>query len=445
VYASAVLGDVQLLQKILRHAAELNTDIALAAVECVPNAWCDCSPGVELDLATAYLGLISATKSPEVCSAAMMQLAETFDKKFAQTMPAEKPVNFHSVVDDDIRVFSLDISTLQKAVKGRKETPSLLNARITISGAIPLFKEFSYHLLHRSGEPDRRYLQHWGRMLSAAGEANNDFETRYAAAAALAMFYGNSQINGYICSDGHTASSLFALYDTLNDDDDEIRDLGAKTVSSLLGKSLVPLAAQVEFADWICKQHYNRPGFAWSVVHRMSGNTSYDAISRCGPELLRAEDQLLHAMKEDDSLFVEEEQNLFLDEIREGKVWCQVFESVSNDHLKEEEVAKAWGKPKRSLEAWALEGLKALIDFLQKDDGPLGWASKPSVFAICMRIILSACAILHCRGGMSVESSGTGAEDRVKDNLNLLLEQFVKLGKEKRIHERLLFEVGGRF
>lgn len=259
----------------------------------------------------------------------------------------------------------------------------------------------------------------------------------------MATFYGNSQINGYICNDKYTIPSLFALYDTLNDDDDEIRDLGASTVSSLLGKSLVPLAAQMEFANWISMHHSEVSLFAWNVVRRMTGSTGYEAIENSGGQIRSAEDQFFKAMKDDDSLFVEEEQNLFIDEIREAELWCQIFEKVSIDRSKEAEVMRIWGKPHEELADWVLKGLEALSSLLAKADGPLGWTSKPAVFSICMRIVLSANSILRHHEDINPEGD-LGAKSRVVEEIANALEKFSALGKEKRIHERLLFEVAGR-
>lgn len=173
VYTSAITVDVESLQKALKHTAELNTDIALAAVECVSDSWANCSSAMSLDVAKAYLGLITVTDSIEVCSAALSQLADTFESRFKYAKPAGKTTRPSDIHDDDSRVFSFDISGLQKPVLGRKEAPSLSNAWIRISGTIPFFKELSFHLFPSSAKPQRQYLEAWGRSLSAAGVADN--------------------------------------------------------------------------------------------------------------------------------------------------------------------------------------------------------------------------------------------------------------------------------
>src|SRR3954463_10346453 len=99
---------------------------------------------------------------------------------------------------------------------------------------------------------------------------------------------------------------MFALYDTLNDDDDEIRDLSARTVSRLLGTSLVPLAAGVELAKWISMCQGNSPSFAWNVTRRMTGQSTYESMDTHSLRIVPAEDQFHKAMKDDDSLFIEE-------------------------------------------------------------------------------------------------------------------------------------------
>jgi len=204
------------------------------------------------------------------------------------------------------------------------------------------------------------------------------------------------------------------LYDSLNDDDDEIRDLSAKTASLLLKKSLLPLIASEELAAFINLHYKDNALYASNVVCRLTGNNTLEAF-KFDPEdlsLRSAAFQFTTALEEDDSLFVEEEQNLFVDEIRELKIWSK-FIGANLYYV---------------LECWVQEGLHTLNDLLSKQDGPLGWTSKPVVFSICMRILVSAKALQR----QSLPKN---------ESIIVALKEFERLGREAQCHESLLFEV----
>lgn len=243
-----------------------------------------------------------------------------------------------------------------------------------------------------------------------------DFETRFAAAKAINSLYGNRHFGNAVVGDECALPSLFALYDSLNDDDDEIRDLSAQTASALLKKSLLPLAASRELAAYLKQKYPNSTLFAENVVCRMTGNPITYAFKYEleGLPLQTAAVHFSKALKNDDSLFVEEEQNLFVDEVREVKVWSELVCEKSS----------------YILEGWVREGLKSLNELLEKEDGPLGWMSKAATFAVCMRILVTAKAILRV--------GSAAGEDDIKE----ALEVFRELGRKKKCHESLLFEAG---
>jgi hypothetical protein len=249
----------------------------------------------------------------------------------------------------------------------------------------------------------------------------------------------------YIPNDEYILPSIFALYDTLNDDDDEIRNLSSGTVSALLRKSLVPLAARLELAQYISKMHAGARSFAWNVVCRMTGS-KLETADNLRLRLQPVGDQLSKAMKDDDSLFVEEEQNLFIDEVREAKLWSKVFEDTALDtgdwQRADFDIENTWGEPHAAVATWVLEGLLATCSHLNEEDGPLGWTSKPAVFAILTRLLLSANAIIQRHEGLVISATGRPVpENRIIGSIIFVLEQFVTLGKDKNVHESLLLEV----
>ena len=108
----------------------------------------------------------------------------------------------------------------------------------------------------------------------------------------------------------------------------------------------------------------------------------------------------------DDSLFVVEEQNLFVDEVREAKRWISVYAAVEWD---------ASEASLRDLDGWLCGGLARLQSLLNQDDGPLGWASDPQVFAICSLLILCSVTMVS-RGHASQQLRETLG--RIKEALD---------------------------
>lgn len=171
---------------------------------------------------------------------------------------------------------------------------------------------------------------------------------------------------------------LLALYDTLNDDDEEVRDLGSDAFKYIAGVSLVPIEAATRLLQWLAVTFGERPQFRAVVAHRIVGSAGATA-----PAWTPAAEQLTAALQFDDSLFAVEEQNLFVDEVRETKRWVSVFNSLSwagSD--------PAHGAALASLDSWVRGGVGKLADVMQgQEDGPLGWASDAQVFAVATRIV----------------------------------------------------------
>jgi len=456
VYTASMNDDVAALQHILKYLAALNTDIILETLECIPHAWeNNGSSAARFGISKAYLSLMENNSSPEVRSIALFQLAEALDRQFAQAKPRSKLGAFEH---DEIEAFQFDFVALRPLLKNGTESPSLANAKIRISGAVLIREVMSQMFVDNSLKIYRPQLEDWGKLLSMAGEASNvryllsfleiernsqdqDFETRYAAAAALASFYHNLKFNWYISKEECALPSLFALYDSLNDDDDEVRDLSARTASVLLEKSLVPLVAREELLGYIDRLHNRSQSYAWNLFLRLTGFSTYQPLDT---QIESAENQFSRAMKDDDSLFVEEEQNLFIDEVRDTKLWCKIFEETDLNSWNEIDIRNIWGRPHSAMAEWVINGLTALNGLLAKEDGPLGWTLKPDVFATCMRILCSANAILRSHEGMlSVTHGHPESRDKIIGDIAGALDRFVALGHKKRVHESLLYEIEG--
>lgn len=172
---------------------------------------------------------------------------------------------------------------------------------------------------------------------------------------------------------------LLALYDTLNDDDEEVRDLGSAALKHVAGVSLVPVEAAGRLLQRLAATFGSLPQFRAAVAGRIVGAWSP-----------AAERQLAAALRFDDSLFAVEEQNLFVDEVRETRRWVAVFDSLSWSAAAagSDAAAAAAAAVLASLESWVRGGIDKLTELAQgEQDGPLGWASDAHAFAIATRIV----------------------------------------------------------
>lgn len=215
---------------------------------------------------------------------------------------------------------------------------------------------------------------------------------------------------------------LLVLYDSLIDDDEEIRDIGATTISSLTGKLSTPLQARRDMEIWLAERYNSSLTFASTVMKRMTGE---DALT-----------QITRSLDQDDSLFVEESLNLFIDDVREVKSWVNIFHLLSETTIKG---SSDGGSPLNALASWIMGGLEALNIVLGKDGGPLGCISKPSTYFACLKVIIVTNAFLdfvaaHCQDSQS-------SADLNVDKILLLLKSVVTEALKTHTHEDLLFEI----
>lgn len=213
---------------------------------------------------------------------------------------------------------------------------------------------------------------------------NQGFDMREAAAMAIKSF--TLAVGPWCTKSTAYLPILLALYDTLNDDDEEIRDVGAAAAAPVLGRLLVPIQAADELLERMTASFAadadadSTAEFAAYAVLRALGETRihiHAHATRGSPG-----DQLREALTFDDSLFVIEEQNLFVDEVRETRRWAGVVARLP---------PAAGGGMLGNLREWAVQGLEALTRHAAGTaDAPLGWASQPKAFDVCSRVITNA-------------------------------------------------------
>lgn len=219
-----------------------------------------------------------------------------------------------------------------------------------------------------------------------------------------------------------------ALYDTLNDDDEEIRGLGAAVVSWILSTTttcqpLTPLAAAFRFSTFLAQSYANSQHLFARAFLRIAGKGSDDNgprrvslghKSEQTASITPFRDMLTIARKQDNSLFVEERQNLFMDDLREAEIWSRVLSLLSHDARDEALVAHLF--------AWVTEGLSDLTEMARiQFDGPLGLTSKPEVFALGMHLILAAGLVQHWATAGASQIDDEAVKGSLKDFMNAAL------------------------
>ncbi|KAK4043957.1 putative death-receptor fusion protein-domain-containing protein [Parachaetomium inaequale] len=407
VYDAAASGDVDGLRT--HFLAMLSSDINTASrmLETIPEVWKQVgNAAARSELCSLYLEACTVSSAPEVRTQALTNLGSLMDGILSRGEVTELP-----------SVGQLDRLWVQ--LQNGDINPALSCAIIETSGTIMAA------LVSRGGDnlsSMEQRLRSWGDMLSECLDVDNPFDTRYAAAAALKAFFAVTKPPSRE-DDTKYLPVLSALYDSLTDDDDEVRQAAATAASHILGTPLVAPTAADRLVPWLQEQFGSSAEFKARVVCRMVGQPYHSSSSPrdLDLQLPPAEDQLRKALDFDDSLFAAEEQNLFLDEVRETARWREGAFQGGDDGDDDDKVLGC-------LKTWVEAGLRCLIGLVaaEKEDGPLGWTSDQHVFAVCARILLCAVAITRAAG----EGEGGFVE--------LLLGEFREVGERGRIHGSLL-------
>ena len=220
-----------------------------------------------------------------------------------------------------------------------------------------------------------------------------------------------------------------AIYDSLNDDDEDIRNVGAKIVSTILEAELAPLPAQTEFIRFLNQYFCHSPLWTWNNVCRITGNNS-QIFEKEPASLDQPKDIFRTASTRDDSLFAEEKQNLFVDEVREVRQWTAAFENVAVERSRccqTDSKGKPLKKENRqslaesALATWTLEGLEHMTELVKVEDGPLGYVSNPVIFTACMRVILAANALIKLQKTLPGRARSNSVIEDIKNRLFKLL------------------------
>ncbi|KAJ0314936.1 hypothetical protein COL5a_012176 [Colletotrichum fioriniae] len=371
--------------------------------------------------ATLYTDVARSATHPDSCAAALVNLAEVLDLVLAET--AARNADASSQQLSNLLPTPETLTQLWQDLLARTINPNLSNAITRASGPImaSLVSQFPV------SQSTAQSLRGWGNLMSSALHDSRPFDTRIAAAASLASFFSATTSTSSTTADQAQAAeapllpALIALYDALNDDDDEVRDLASLSAKHILSQPLAPLDAASSLLSYIAATYRDSPTLHSLLASRLTGQVSSDSTNNTNIETTTAasqwstaESQLSAALRFDDSLFAIEEQNLFIDEVRESKRWAAVFQDIFSSTSDSASASAA----RTALTTWTSAGLDALLALTSQpsyaDDGPLGWTSDPDVYAVCARVLLAATALTKVNVG------GVNGSEALREKLEKL-------------------------
>ncbi|KAL6910490.1 putative death-receptor fusion domain-containing protein [Trichoderma evansii] len=360
--------------------SRLGADTIATALESIPRLWHSTSTPSEVRIALCdlYIDVCLRTNFTEPQVVAIENLVELMNQLIAEDKLDSLPVS--------------SLMNMWNMLPQRSLNPSLSNAIVRASGCLVAITN------HHQRLPATAF-KNWGTMMADAGSDDKSFDTRFAAAQSLCSFFS---VTGATSAREEYLSAIIVLYDTLNDDDDEVREAGSAAAKSILGQNLVPLEASSRLLQWLIQHFSTSADLKAITASRVAGYRHDQLWSSPGA-------QLAAALRADDSLFAVEEQNLFIDEVREASRWATVFQNLKWDEGKPED-----GEILRKLDGWLLDGLTQVRQLLEQEDGPLGWASNPSVFAICTSIIRGSVVLSETHGSPNLRQAIVQFKDLLK-------------------------------
>lgn len=235
-------------------------------------------------------------------------------------------------------------------------------------------------------------FQSWIASVTTALHEDNPYDTRHAAADAVSRIQTGLRVPADNEEGMYTASFLAyctAVYNLTNDDDEDIRVLAAKAACNIIStltpnkscSSLLPLAASTRLAKAMAHHFKTSEDFCVTAMQFLTPrNEDVAAVLR-------------EARTQTPSLFMQEKQNLFVDEAREARLWSHVLITLSSCAFSAKQV--------RELNLFVQEGLDTLLttddDAPAAANGPLGWKRRSRVFVLGLRVVYAAEVLLDLR------------------------------------------------
>ncbi|KAJ5960846.1 Armadillo-like helical [Penicillium vulpinum] len=378
-------------------------------------------------LAALYSSVVLGDNSPRVKTMAASNLASImenltssqFDSVSSLDLPWDAIANSFRP-HTDITTWNRDATDAELRLRG-----CLLAIRLSVDQSVS-----------SSFEGD---VRSWTIKLRSALSEETEFTTRFAAVTSVSSFSRALRCSGaQPCVDAVLLDVYLVLYDMLNDDDDEIRDVAASAASWVLSHSsvspdadvtLAPLNASSLLADFIIDNYSDSALLGQRVLRYLTGQEPRISGSDEHSHLVAVSDQITEYRQESNVLFVEEKQNLFIDDVREVEVWSRALLRLNRSAY-----------AKFSLDetsAWAFDGLTYLCSLVgpgKEPDGLLGWISKPEIFNLGLRVIVISSTLGS--GALPAESLQVHP-----DAFMASLRSLLQTGKISSVHEDWLSRI----
>ncbi|KAL5117570.1 hypothetical protein ACEQ8H_004463 [Pleosporales sp. CAS-2024a] len=367
---------------------------------------------LELLMAAIHNVLLHATDA-EVISKAQAVLATGLDNSNLKT-------RFFNLLTKDQTMLTL-VKLEDQCLDG---PPSNLQSALHLFGHLLDHAYAAYTSQHRDLlGAIARYI----RLLRMSITDTNPFDTRFAAARSLTALHHTWLMSPACKTTAPLILGLsFILDDLLNDDDDEIRRLAASTTSTFLhaqqqiqiqtqktpttqGRAhlqmmhtqttngilttpTVPLLSTHRLASFLAHTFPHSKHLMRESTRRLlpllliinPTTTTSTTTTTTTTTITPFAAQLATANRDSTALFATEKQNLYrdatLDALLHARILARARLSLcAHGHVK-----------RRVVEALAVLGRMAAAAAGEERDGPLGWASKPEVFALGMRVFCAA-------------------------------------------------------
>jgi Putative death-receptor fusion protein (DUF2428) len=367
-------ANAQTLHHTFRDLAACDIDAAVSLLQAIRDQGFSEETALQLQL-DFYVALVQDGRDEGVTTAAIFGLSSCLSDGGESKQLHIKKHDLDGLMD----------TFIDTPFTGSRE---LFNARVRGLGSLFAYMSRGTQSLWRQ-DLDKP-LSLWTTMLSSAVRDNTEASTRLNAAESLECFQHCFSLDCDEAGQKQKLSLYSVLYDLLNDDDEEIRDLAASTASFVLRSVadanilLCPLAARSRLSRYLAE--------AFSLVqdfHSMAlGRIMFPSSTKVNvPHIFdvlllhcSVSKQLDSARQESHDLFEEERQNLYRDDVGEIDIWYLALTKVSSAWI-DVNVRKLAGH-------WTLEGLCELRTALPSlTSGPFGDLSKLEIITLFMRVI----------------------------------------------------------
>ncbi|KAF3051190.1 hypothetical protein E8E11_011182 [Didymella keratinophila] len=356
---------------------------ALEAVETIVKKAAFDAPKKPKSLLMAHVHrIVLNAEDPEVISHAQRVLAEAFDGD------SLRRAEFFSLLTEPQLLGSL-AKLEDQCLTG---TPSDMQSALHLLG---FFLEHTYQSLPSARAEVLAATKRYIRLLRMTIIDTNPFDTRFAAAQSVCALHNIwTARTSTSAPSPHVLGLGLLLYDMLQDDDDEIRDLAALATSTFISTTsstpvspTVPILATQQLFTHLLTLFPKSSALATHSLHRLTATQPPSALFATSFEAV-----LNDVTKPQTALFAQEKQNLFKDDALDALSWSRVLSSPG--------IVGALPAPVlESAATWIRDALAVLTARYEAEvDGALGWASKAEVFTWVIRVMCLSEVILQGGG-----------------------------------------------